>query len=113
MRPLSIKNTVIQSFGCHLLYHPKYSPDLNPLEHCWHTIKSRLIPLMYQRTDLQLLVGNTIMNIYHSFQKVLYLHLKAAYLQHLRIKITPILKIDIIRVSFALFYLVNFLDTYD
>ncbi|WP_406833278.1 transposase [Wolbachia endosymbiont (group A) of Merzomyia westermanni] len=52
---------------CRLLYLPTYSPDLNPIEHCWNTIKSRLRPLMHKYTDLQLLVGNTIMEIYHSF----------------------------------------------
>ncbi|WP_395463209.1 transposase [Wolbachia endosymbiont of Cantharis cryptica] len=50
-----------------MLYPPTYSPDLNPIEHCWHTIKSCLRPLVHQYTDLQLLVGNTIMEIYHSF----------------------------------------------
>ncbi|WGJ62749.1 IS630 family transposase [Wolbachia endosymbiont of Frankliniella intonsa] len=56
--------SLIESFGFHVLYLPTYSPDLNPIEHCWHTIKSRLRPLMYKCTDLQLLVGNTIMEIY-------------------------------------------------
>lgn len=59
--------SLIESFGCHLLYLPTYSPDLNPIEHCWHNIKSRLRPLMYKYTDLQLLVGNTIMELYHPF----------------------------------------------
>ncbi|WP_353289328.1 transposase [Wolbachia endosymbiont (group A) of Paraperithous gnathaulax] len=59
--------SLIESFGCHLLYLPTYSPDLNPIEHCWHTIKSCLRPLMHQCTDLHLLVGNTILDVYHSF----------------------------------------------
>lgn len=59
--------SLIESFGCHLLYLPTYSPDLNPIEHCWHNIKSRLRPLMYKYTDLQLLVGNAIMELYHPF----------------------------------------------
>ncbi|WP_406831124.1 transposase [Wolbachia endosymbiont (group A) of Bibio marci] len=59
--------SLIESFGCHLLYLPAYLPDLNPIEYYWHTIKSRLRPLMHHYTDLQLLVGNTIMEIYHSF----------------------------------------------
>ncbi len=42
--------SLIESFGCHLLYLPTYSPDLNPIEHCWHTIKSCLRPLMHQCT---------------------------------------------------------------
>lgn len=33
---------LIESAGCTLLFLPPYSPDLNPIEHCWHTLKSRL-----------------------------------------------------------------------
>ncbi|WP_353284057.1 IS630 family transposase [Wolbachia endosymbiont (group A) of Lypha dubia] len=58
---------LIDNARCRLLYLPTYLPDLNPIEHCWNTIKSRLRPLMHKYTDLQLLVGNTIMEIYHSF----------------------------------------------
>ena len=58
---------LIDIAGCYLLYLPTYSPDLNPIEHCWHTIKSRLRPKMHQYDDLQLLVGNTIMDVYHLF----------------------------------------------
>ncbi|MGL9726578.1 MAG: transposase [Wolbachia sp.] len=59
--------SLIESFGCHLLYLPTYSPDFNLIEYCWHNIKSRLRPLMYKYIDLQLLVGNAIMKLYHPF----------------------------------------------
>lgn len=33
---------LIESVGCHLLYLPTYSPDLNPIEHQWASIKYRI-----------------------------------------------------------------------
>jgi transposase len=33
---------LIESKGCRLLYLPAYSPDLNPIEHYWHMIKSKM-----------------------------------------------------------------------
>ena len=32
--------TLIEDVGCRLLYLPPYSPDLNPIEHCWHKLKT-------------------------------------------------------------------------
>lgn len=57
---------LIESAGCHLLYLPTYSPDLNPIEHCWHTMKSWIRPRMQQEQNL-LLVGNTINEVFHLF----------------------------------------------
>ncbi len=37
---------MIEEAGCFLLYLPTYSPDFNPIEHCWHTVKSRIRPLI-------------------------------------------------------------------
>lgn len=42
---------LIKKFGCHLLFLPTYSPDLNPIEHWWHKIKSILKPLIQYAGD--------------------------------------------------------------
>jgi transposase len=31
---------LIKNVGCELIYLPPYSPDLNPIEHYWHKIKT-------------------------------------------------------------------------
>lgn len=56
---------LIEEAGCHLLYLPTYSPDLNPIEHCWHTIKSWLKPRIQHHEDLFLLLGKAITHVYH------------------------------------------------
>jgi len=37
---------VIEAAGCFLIYLPPYSPDLNPIEHYWHSIKNKLRKLL-------------------------------------------------------------------
>ena len=39
---------IAEKFGCIVLYLPPYSPDLNPIEHCWSWVKSKLYQLMEQ-----------------------------------------------------------------
>jgi transposase len=34
--------TLIESIGCQLIFLPPYSPDLNPIEHYWASLKARL-----------------------------------------------------------------------
>ena len=33
---------LVEAAGCHLLFLPAYSPDLNPIGHLWATLKTRL-----------------------------------------------------------------------
>jgi transposase len=33
---------IIEQAGCYLLFLPTYSPDLNPIEHWWHKIKTAI-----------------------------------------------------------------------
>jgi putative transposase len=44
------KNIVqlIESVGCKVLFLPTYSPDLNPIEHYWASIKSRIRKFLSQ-----------------------------------------------------------------
>jgi transposase len=37
----AVKNAIMQA-GCHLLFQPKYSPDLNPIEHQWTPLKEAI-----------------------------------------------------------------------
>jgi transposase len=37
---------IIEAAGCFLVFLPTYSPDLNPIEHCWHTLQSKLRPMV-------------------------------------------------------------------
>lgn len=55
---------LIEKFGCYLLFLPTYSPDLNPIEHCWHKVKSILRPLIQQTYDnLHNLLDKCLLNI--------------------------------------------------
>lgn len=42
---------LIEKAGCHLLFLPKYSPDLNPIEHCWANFKNYLRKIIHKCTD--------------------------------------------------------------
>ena len=51
-----IKN-LIEAVGAKLLYLPPYSPDLNPIEHYWHKIKTVIRKLM---RDTQLILDEAM-----------------------------------------------------
>ena len=54
----------IEKAGCYLLFLPTYSPDLNPIEHCWHTVKSRLRPLIQNiQNNLQEIIGRCLLTL--------------------------------------------------
>jgi transposase len=55
---------LIEAAGCHILYLPPYSPDFNPIEHCWHTIKSWLRPRMASSSCLFSLLCDAICQRY-------------------------------------------------
>jgi len=38
----SVIRELIEKAGCFLKFLPPYSPDLNPIEHQWHSLKNRL-----------------------------------------------------------------------
>jgi len=55
---------LIENTGCKLLFLPTYSPDLNPIEHCWHTLKSKLKPLIQKtQTNFQELIGSCLLTM--------------------------------------------------
>lgn len=55
---------LIEKAGCHLLFLPTYSPDLNPIEHCWHTIKSKLRSLIQDIKDnFQEIIGKCLLSL--------------------------------------------------
>ncbi|HET8962917.1 MAG TPA: IS630 family transposase [Chitinophagales bacterium] len=37
-----IIKTMIESAGCSLIFLPAYSPDFNPIEHFWHSVKNSI-----------------------------------------------------------------------
>lgn len=43
---------LLSSVGCSILYLPPYSPDLNPIEHFWSSIKYRLKRALESSSDL-------------------------------------------------------------
>ena len=49
---------IIEEAGCFLLFLPTYSPDMNPIEHWLHKLKSILRPLLQKPYEnLQELIG--------------------------------------------------------
>jgi transposase len=44
---------LIEAAGCHLVYLPPYSPDLNRIEKCWGWLKSRIRKSLPQAASLR------------------------------------------------------------
>ena len=42
---------LIESAGCKLLYQPKYSPDLNPIENVWANLKRKYRKIIRRRSE--------------------------------------------------------------
>lgn len=54
-----IKN-LIENSMCQLIYLPPYSPDLNPIEHYWHKIKTAIRKIMRDTKDI---LENAMQNV--------------------------------------------------
>ena len=44
---------LIEAAGCQLIYLPPYSPDLNRIEKCWATLKTRVRKLLSKSDNLR------------------------------------------------------------
>ena len=51
---------LIEKAGCYLLFLPKYSPDLNPIEHCWANFKNYLRKIIDKYTDFSLAITDAM-----------------------------------------------------
>lgn len=59
---------IIENAGAFLLYQPRYSPDLNPIEMFWAWAKSRLRNVVARSTQLvEELLGNAMQQLPHEF----------------------------------------------
>ena len=57
-KSLKIKN-LIENAGAKLIFLPPYSPDLNPIEHYWHKIKTVIRKMM---RDAKMILENAMEN---------------------------------------------------
>ena len=52
------RSRLVQATGCHLLFLPAYSPNFNPIEHLWATLKTRLRKALATAADPFLFIAN-------------------------------------------------------
>jgi len=55
---------IIEKAGCHLLYLPPYSPDLNPIEHCWANFKNYLRKIIDQCKTFSQAITKTMTKVF-------------------------------------------------
>ena len=59
-----VTKELVTKFGFHLLYLPPYFPDMNPIEHCWHTLKARLRPIIQSaKENFQVVIGQCLLTL--------------------------------------------------
>jgi transposase len=54
---------LVESFGCSLLFLPAYSPDLNPIEHVWATLKKKLMEGIEEAQDKVAFIDKTCISL--------------------------------------------------
>nr|WP_322721671.1 transposase [Nostoc sp. ChiQUE02]MDZ8234778.1 transposase [Nostoc sp. ChiQUE02] len=52
-RQMTEITVIIEAAVCQLVYLPPYSPDLNRIEKCWATLKSRIRKLLLKSDNLR------------------------------------------------------------
>lgn len=57
---------LIEEVGCHLLYLPPYSPDLNPIEHAWANFKNYLRKIINNFEDFRDAISEAWMQVFRS-----------------------------------------------